>query len=237
MSMGRVLCVSRIAALLLAAMTLGVWPVLAQARPINAVHPSAAAGVVSIEPISIEASIGEPVTVYVSLTDVEDIYGIDIGIAYDPKVIEISGGKVAPVWDVFDSQNHLVFANTAAGGYIHYMVMNMNPAEPFSGWGHVCAITIVPLKQGQTVLEFTLVKGSTRDADPLWPDTIEGLVCVGLPCPTDTPDATPTAVPTATSTSETPATPSSTPSDTPTDAPTATLTESERLLFLPLVFR
>lgn len=194
------------------------------------VGPQDLAGTIKILPNPATVDIGNTVTVYVWLENVGNYYGVDLRFDYDKDLVNVPSGNTTPLWEVFDASSHFIVKNTAdnVNGNVWYAVSNMNPAEPFTGTGRVCSITFSGLSAGTTTLDFTYVKGTTRDGTALWPTQVDGSIIVQGPTatPTDTPTAsnTPTNTPTDTPTETPTPTASNTPTDTPTGTPTASNT-------------
>jgi hypothetical protein len=128
-----------------------------------------------------DAGEGGTVTVEVWLEDVSNYYGLEMRLYFDTSRLRVGAGKVTPLWEVFDEDNHFTIKNQAdnSAGVIQYALTNMNPAEPFTGTGRVCSITFTGMSSGAAVLDFFYVKGSTRDGDELYPAPMDGSVVVG----------------------------------------------------------
>ena len=174
--------------------------------------------------------IGGTTTVEVWLQDVQNIYGIDVRLTFDQTVVNVPSGKVTPLWDVFDSDDHFIVKNVAdnGAGTIWYAITNLAPAVPFTGTGRICSITFSGVAAGTSSIHFTYAKGSDPDANPIWPSMVDGSIQVlePTPTPTSTPTSTPTDTATPTPTPTDTATPTYTPTDTatPTSTPTDTAT-------------
>lgn len=151
-------------------------PVLAQ----RDISPQAEAGTIAIRPSSTTVGVGQKVTVEVWLEDVADYYTIDLRFSFDPNVVTVPSGKVAPLWDVFDEEKSYGLLNEAdnVSGTVEYAVTNLNPAEPFTGTGRVCAVTFSGVTTGATALDFYYVQGGTRRGIGLYPDEINGQIVV-----------------------------------------------------------
>ena len=133
-------------------------------------------GTIRLEPSSVTANVGEPVTVSIWLENGANYYGIDIRFRFDEALVSIPSGHVTPLWDVFDESNRMIIKNQVDDGLIWYSITNLNPATPFTGTGRICSITFVPLAEGLSPLNLCYAKGATRDGDPLFPTQSDGLI-------------------------------------------------------------
>ncbi len=138
------------------------------------------AGIVRVQAPSAAQPIGSDVTVEIWLDGASNLYGIDVRLAFDPDVVNVPSEQVTPLWDVFDANNHFVIKNHVDNdaGIAWYAVTNVNPSEPFTGTGRVCSITFSGLHPGVTDLEYTYVKGSTRDGAALYPLRVDGMLAI-----------------------------------------------------------
>lgn len=157
---------------------------LATQPPISA---QAEAGALGISPRSLTVQQGEIATVTVWLTDVADYYGLDFRLGFDPGVV--TAAQVMPAWEVFDASDHFIVKNEIdnASGEIWYAVSNLNPAEAFTGTGHVCSITFQAHTAGTTTLHTHDAQGATRDGVSLAPAPVDGQIEVRTLAPTMTP--------------------------------------------------
>lgn len=135
------------------------------------VLPAAAAGpTVSLGPPLIELAAGEVASLPVDVADVEDLYGAEIHLQFDPAVIQVvdadpgsAGIQVAP--GVFLSTD-FVAQNQVDNqtGVIHYAVTQVNPSEPRSGSGTLFTIRFQGTAAGGvSSLEATDQVLATRD--------------------------------------------------------------------------
>ena len=217
----------------------GLFLIAGSARPARAdeVVPAAGTAIIAILPVATSVDVGGTVTVEVWLQDVENFYGIDLRISFNPALLSVPSGSTTPLWEVFDSSSHFLLKNTADNdaGTLWLALTNVNPAEPFTGSGRVCTITFSGLAAGTSALEFYYAKGSTKDGGAIYPSIVNGTLTVGSGPPvsvsptatssstatytvtsTATHTATHTVTPAETATATVPGTPSSTPTTTPT---------------------
>lgn len=140
-------------------------------------------GTVRVQPHPALVDMGNMVTVEVWLEDAGNYYGIDIRLSFDPHYVSVPAGKVTPLWDVIDENNHWTIKNEVdnASGKVWYAVTNLNPAEPFTGTGRLFAVAFSGLEIGSSDLHFTYAKGSTRTGESLYPQTVDGSIIVQQP--------------------------------------------------------
>jgi hypothetical protein len=140
------------------------------------------AGVIRVAPSPAQIETGELVTVEIWVDDVVGYYGIELRARFNPDRVTVPSANCTPLWDVFDAQNHFIVSNVVdnATGEFQYVVLNLNPAEPFSGSGRICSITFMGLEDGISSLEIYHAKASDRDATPLWPSRgITAMIWIG----------------------------------------------------------
>jgi len=139
------------------------------------------AGAVRILPLPAHVDTGGVVTVEVWLENGANYYGLDLRLFFDTSRLQAVSGRVTPLWEVFDADDHFVIKNQVnnATGEIWYAVTNTNPAEPFTGTGRICSIAFTGVEPGAAVLDLYYVKGSTRDGDALFPIQMDGAIIVG----------------------------------------------------------
>ncbi len=196
---------------------------------------------VVVSPVSALVGEGQTATVEVRVENVQDLYGLDIRIGFDPAVVEVvdadaqqTGVQVRP-GDLLSVD--FMIRNTVdnAQGTIWYALTQLNPSEPVSGSGTAFIILFQGKQRGATsALTITYQKMSTRAGEAIPADVVNGEIRVVEPAqapPTPTPappppqptvpmptpeptQASPTAQPTATATAPAP-TVAAAPSDTP----------------------
>jgi hypothetical protein len=197
-----------------------------------ALPAAAAAPIVSFGTGVLEVPVGQTVPLPVSVADIQDLYGIEFHLRFDPAVVQVadadpstSGVQVAEgdfLSADFVAQNEV--DNQA--GTIDYAVTQVNPNEPRSGGGTLLTIPFQGVGAGRTSqLEVEAVILTTRDGDVI-PVTVtdeeirvKDAPAIGdtaTPSPTSGPPAAP---PSVTATPQAPAL-----GDTPPPALTSTPT-------------
>ena len=188
-----------------------------------ALPAAAAAPIVSFGTGVLEVPVGQTVPLPVSVADIQDLYGIEFHLRFDPAVVQVadadpstSGVQVAEgdfLSADFVAQNEV--DNQA--GTIDYAVTQVNPNEPRSGGGTLLTIPFQGVGAGRTSqLEVEAVILTTRDGDVI-PVTVtdeeirvKDAPAIGdtaTPSPTSGPPAAPpsvTATPQAPALSDTP---------------------------------
>ena len=222
-------------ALGIALLAIGLMPWPAQAQTPTPVE-------VRIVPPVVKVAAGEKVDVAVEVVQVQELYGFDVAVAFDPQVLEVvdadtdqAGVQVAqglfldPGFTVINS------ADNAAGG-LHFVMTQLNPSEPKSGTGALIVVTFVGKAPGQSsVLSVVNPQLSRRDGFLMPTVATAGQIeVVSRAGPTHTPmpaqgAGTPmaeiTPEPTVPQPTALPATATAVPSS-PTAAPTATTVPS-----------
>jgi len=189
--------------------------------------PAAAGGpVVSAGEGPVSISVGQTVALAVKVADVEDLYGFDVQLRFDPSVVEaVDADPNAPglqaVAGDFLSPDFVV-RNTldTVTGTGQFAVTQVNPSEPKSGSGTLFTIYLSGVAADRTSpVEVTEVILATRDGDVIPVSLANGEIrvqstSVVASSPTPTP---PPGLPTETLAATTPPLPAEGP-----DAPTAT---------------
>jgi hypothetical protein len=151
-----------------------------------------APGTVSVSPSSSTVDVGGTVAVDVRISDTANLYGMDLCISFDSAILSVPSNDGALLWEVFDPAYHSVFSNDVSAASqtscpctlaptdscYHYLVINVNPAEPFAGSGRFARVTFQGLAPGTTALHFCYALGSDRDGSPLHPTVVDGSITV-----------------------------------------------------------
>ena len=162
---------------------------------------AAAAPTVSLGNAVLEVAAGQTAPLSVAVTDVQDLYGLEIHLRFDPAVVQVTdadpgkdGIQVAAgdfLSADFVAQNQ---ANNEAGS-IDYAVTQVNPKEPRSGSGTLLVIQFQGSAAGRaSQLEVTSGILTTRDGDVLPVTFTSGEVRVkGASAAGQTPTPSPTS--------------------------------------------
>ncbi len=163
---------------------------------------------VSISPAQSDLTCGETVSVDVRITDVEDLFGVDIKVGFDANVVEVvdaipaqAGINVQPgdLPDATNGQGLIQINNVDEAGIISYAATRLNPNPAQSGSGVIINITFRGLAAGNSDINLESVILSDDTARPIPADTTGGSIAVtcdgSTPVPTE--PGEPTAVPTS----------------------------------------
>jgi hypothetical protein len=118
---------------------------------------------------------GQPVTVDVIAEGVNNLYGAEIHLRYDPTAARLEdadpqqGGVQLIPGTLLDPDQGFVVANASdnQAGTAVFAITLVNPAPPVEGSGVVARLTFVPLKPGVLQFELENVKLVTRDLQTL----------------------------------------------------------------------
>ena len=187
---------------------------------------------VVVEPEAVTANLGEPFTITVRLSNVQNLYGIEVILNWNPDILEVTNVDVRLGVETYsdgvlhetDSSPPVFIAEnniTQTLGQYRLVATSMNPAPSFNGSGNIVRITFNPLSLGDSILD---LESQLSDYPPLDRDprisflidhtTMDSTVTIyestSTPTPTS-PPASPTPSPTGTPTPTLTPTPTSTP--------------------------
>lgn len=222
----------------LAFILIGYWPLPARAQ-------APAPVVVRVAPASVQVVAGQTVDVAVEVVDVQDLYGADVALSFDPAVVEVVDAD--PTLDGIQVGHGLfldpgfVLFNLADNqvGALRMAITQMNPSLPKSGTGALVVVTLRgKLAGASTPLTLIRAQLARRDGIDIQSVPMSGQVAVvpeappgptntpiptqgaGTPIPTRTP--LPTAMPTTVMPTATSLPPTDLPLPTDTAFPTPT---------------
>lgn len=207
---------------------------LGTAVPVSRV--SAANGTALLVPSYQNISIGEVRAVTFRVQNVQNMYGYQVDITYNPALLGVidadpskTGVQVALgtfLKPEFVQHNNV---NTTTG-VISVIVTQLAPTAPVSGSGDLFAITFEGTAQGISNVRFTDLKLAAADGTEISVVRQDAQVAVGnVNAPTPTATHTPTFTPTPTPTPATGWTPTPTPTFTPTPPPGQTVIHVVRM--------
>ncbi len=183
---------------------------------------------VSLSPASAEVGEGQTAAVQVWVRDVQDLYGLDIRLQFDPNVVEVmdeypqqAGVQMRP--GDFLSVDFII-RNTADNeeGTLWYALTQVNPTQPRSGSGVVLIIRFKGKQLGETsALTFTRCELATRTGATIPCTTEDGSIRV---VPAQEAPPTPTQAPPPPEPTILMPTPTNTPYGAPSPTPTRTRT-------------
>ena len=185
---------------------------------------------VRVMPSTVSALLGESFTVTISLSNVQNLYGLEVILNWNPTVLQ---GETADIRlgvesfpdgvlhessyspPIFIAENNL----TQNEGEYRLVATSMSPAPSFNGSGTIVRITFDSTNLGDSALDlqsqlfdYPPIDRDPRTAFPIDHITLDSFVKVTTSTTTPLPTPTPTPVPT----------PTSTPTTQPTVSPSAT---------------
>ncbi len=150
---------------------------LAAILSVQSVRSQASGTVVSIQPQTSSAKVGETFTVNITLSNVQNLYGIDVTLDWNASILKVvstasrlgveshSGGILhEPINVVEDS------ASQATGEY-HLVATSQNPADSFNGSGTIATLTFNVTQLGHSGLDL-----QSDLADHPLPDEVSTLI-------------------------------------------------------------
>ena len=160
-----------IEALLLVAICLLLCPILAVS--------SQTSTVVAVVPLTVLANLGEPFNVTVSVSNVQNLYGLEVILNWNPDALRVLKAEVhlgvetypdgvlhesSSSPPIFIAENNL----TQTEGEYSLVATSMAPASSFSGSGNIVRLTFEPVAVGNSKidLESQLLDYPPTDRDP-----------------------------------------------------------------------
>ena len=117
--------------------------ILTQTTPANATPEP----MIKVEPYANFAQVGETVTINISLTEVQNLYGVDVSLSWDASILQIVDADVRLGVEKYSDgvlhENVIIYwskINNTSGKY-WLVASSQKPAPPFSGNGTVVRIT------------------------------------------------------------------------------------------------
>ncbi|HQX11516.1 MAG TPA: right-handed parallel beta-helix repeat-containing protein, partial [Thermoflexales bacterium] len=159
---------------------IGASPQMASAAQPSPLGPKRASAVatVRVEPPAAQIEVGDIVTVSIVISQVANLYGVDLRLAFDPAVLMVSDADVGtsgvqiipgPLLTSQGPGTWQVFINEAinATGNITYVSFMLNPAVPITGTGVLAQVRFQAKIPGVSPLDFTNTKLADIDGYPL----------------------------------------------------------------------
>jgi LysM repeat protein len=184
--------------------------------------------VVRVVPTSSSVHVGDIVLVEVQVQNVNDLFGPELHISFDPNVLEVldaNAGQAGVQIGHGDFLSPDVEAvNDVSGGTIHYAISQLPPNQGVNGSGTLARITFKGKAEGTSSVTLQNVILADSAANAIEHTTQNGSVTVysgdATPVPTATPEPGATATPEPGTPVPTPTPQPGTPVPTPTPAPT-----------------
>ena len=167
------------------------------------------------------------IEVPVEIRDVENLYGIDIEITFDPAILQVEDADpnipgVQPALGTFLDAGLTVFNEVDnEEGIVRFVMTQVNPAEPKSGDGIVLVLYFFSQAEGESDLTVSFVELAQRTGEGIEVEGVDGLLTVSSASEEKESTAIPVQDPTQIIVIPTQA-PTPTPTITPTMNPTPT---------------
>jgi hypothetical protein len=132
----------------------------------------------------IEILPGSQVAVPVEVSDVLDLYAVDLEIHFDPNLLQVADADenlpgVQPALGTFLDVGLTLFNEVDnTQGVIRFAMSQVNPSEPKSGEGVLLVLYLIGLREGETGLEVRFVDASDRYGDAIPVEPVDGVVTV-----------------------------------------------------------
>jgi hypothetical protein len=147
-----------------------VCPQLWEVQSAGSAH-SAAVAELRVSPSSSAVTRGESITVTLALESVEDLYGADVRLSFDPALLQVvdadpdQPGVQVQSGDLLNPRQGVVLRDTAdnRAGSIHYAISLTRPAQPASGSGAL--FSIIFRTQGSGTAALDVVRATLVSAD------------------------------------------------------------------------
>lgn len=173
---------------------------------------------------SVQVAPGEVVQVPIYIKDVQDLYGFDVIINFEPKVVQVEDADTAvpniqvSLGDFLDAGLLLFNIADNEKGSIRFTMSQYNPSEPKSGDGILFVVRFKGVAEGESQLKTSFVQLATRDGIEITAKGVDSQITVisGVPVQeatlppvsstgiiivaTETPTPTATSMPTNTAT-------------------------------------
>ena len=124
---------------------------------------------VLIKPGTLQLGVGEVSEVAIEVQNVTGLYGIDIGLNFDPNSLEVvdaspqQAGVQAALGTFLDAGLLLTNSADNTTGRLNFVMVQANPSEPKSGTGAVLVVRLRGKKAGDSILTIARVMLASRD--------------------------------------------------------------------------
>ena len=159
----------RVAVVLLALLLLSFAP-----RTEHAVLAQDGQTMVTIKPVSGTYAVGDTIAVEVWIEDVEDLYGADVRLRFNPSRFTVQdadltqpGVQITPRADLLSPDIVVKKEADNAAGTVWYAVSQLNPRPPASGSGAICSFTLQVLSGWNGDLTIHYHKLSDKNAEEI----------------------------------------------------------------------
>jgi hypothetical protein len=156
-------------------------------------------------PAQVQLNAGQTAQLAVEVVDVQNLYGFDLQVGFDPDVVEVvdadparDGVQVTP-GDFLDAGFVAVNEVDNTTGTLRFVTTQLNPSQPRSGSGVLIRLQLRALGNGSTPVTLMVAELADRDGEVLTSAYVHGRVEVGAQGTQGTVTSAPTqGAPTAT---------------------------------------
>jgi len=133
----------------------------------------------------------ETVSVTIHVADVENLYGADVRLAFDPDVVQVvdanpnrAGVQIQPLSEFLSPDMVLLNSADNDAGTIQYAATQVNPSPPVSGSGSLAEIVFQGSVAGTSAITVTYRKIVRSDGSSISNTAVDGFIAVGPAVPT-----------------------------------------------------
>jgi hypothetical protein len=138
---------------------------------------SQAGTVVSVQPQTSSAQVGETIAVNITLSNVQNLYGVDVTLNWNTSILKVVsavsrlGVESHPGGVLHESVNVVEDSTSQAAGEYHLVATSQNPAASFNGSGTIAILTFNVTQLGHSGLDL-----QSELADHPLPDEVAQLI-------------------------------------------------------------
>jgi LysM repeat protein len=156
---------------------------------------------VAITPSQVSLNCGATKLVEIRINDVTNLFGVDVKVSYDPKVLEVIDADATMPGTQITAGD---FPNTSSGqgliqtnsvdtatGTISYVAVRLSPAPPQTGSGVIASVNFKAKAAGTSQVNLVSAMLSDQTAKAIPADLVNGKITVTCTGPTPTPSTWP----------------------------------------------
>jgi general secretion pathway protein D len=137
-----------------------------------------AGAVLELKPATAAAEVGQDVRFDVSLSDVKNLYGAIITLAYDPKVVDFKSAAEGPFLKTDGQQTSFLFSNNIKAGTVDLYITRIGDVGGVQGSGILSTVLFQCRSAGASPFQFKSVKIGNYDREQIKTDTKGATVTV-----------------------------------------------------------
>jgi hypothetical protein len=142
-------------------------------------EPTVNSNSIFVSPYNQNVNVGDTVTVYVELKEVQNVLGYQFDLSYDPDVLEFTGASGAGFLEMEGHQTFFVNPDSSVAGELkHVAEAALRGGEGISGSGKLAGITFVAKKAGTSSLVVSGEKIINKDNQEISLEKVPGMVTV-----------------------------------------------------------